>query len=234
MYPNQAAWENAVVSFLDGVGTILKANGYYVCANSIAWGGADDQVQKMKNYWTRVAPHVSGLMHENYITTGSTGCNLDGLRRLGPEWCNLWDGYNSLVAHAESAGVDFIGISYGLALEVREQRYVRGSFLLEKTRPGSTFIWFEDDNQLDPWSEETTMNIGTPLGPKVAEGSKWRRTGTLGNILVDPINADATFTAAAAPPPDPPVIPPSPSPYPYPHYLVEVDAEITIFVNEEN
>jgi hypothetical protein len=189
-YPNQAAWENAVVAFLAGVGPKLEMAGFYVAANAYKYADGD-KAAAISAFWRRVGASVSGLLHENYITQeGPSGT--DGLRRTGAEWWNQWDGHNGLIRVAEDMSVDFLGLAYG-PKDARRQRYVRGSFLLERRRPGSTLFW--QDETRDPWTAELAFQIGAPAGAPVLVGGKWRQTGPLGSVTVDSVAADAVFVA---------------------------------------
>ena len=67
-YPTQQSWENAMVSFIQAVGTGLRSRGYYVLAQAVGYipgdaPGSNDGTTNAR-FWSRLAPYVSGLLSE--------------------------------------------------------------------------------------------------------------------------------------------------------------------------
>ncbi len=183
-YPNQAAWENAQVSFVAAVGDALKARGFYVMANAVCVlntpannSGALDAA-----FWLRLAPHVNGLMCEYWMQLSS---NINQLRVTGiDDWTHFWDGWESLIGVAQNAGIDFFTEMYGTTSSINTMRYGKASFLLDWNGRGGAFI-YQPAGNTDPWNLEWTMDIGQPVGARYAVGSGWRRDYTGGTVILN-------------------------------------------------
>ena len=63
-YPNQAAWLNAMASFVSAVGPALKARGFYVLVNAHKWlsgNGDSDTGVLQAQWWQRLGPYSVGF-----------------------------------------------------------------------------------------------------------------------------------------------------------------------------
>jgi hypothetical protein len=188
-YPSQAAWEDAMVSFVNYVGPALKQRGFYVLVNADAYNsgdGASDTGALVAKFWQRVGPGVSGLMWENWLQNPG---DISQLRANGTEWNNNWTGWSNLVTVAQSMGRDFVGLTYGSQTSTQTMRYGRASFLLKWNGVGGAFVY--EVAGADPWNTSWTGDIGTPSGPAYAVGTGWRRDYTGGTVVVNP-SASAT------------------------------------------
>jgi hypothetical protein len=108
---------------------------------------------------------------------------------MGPEWYNHWDGWQAVMAHAQSLGIDFMGLLYGSATDLNRARYGRGSFLLEWNGSGkSALLWLREGG--DNWNSVMDINPGQPLGAKQQVGSAWKRSYQWATVYVNPTHAD--------------------------------------------
>src|SRR5207249_3517592 len=74
----------------------------------------------------------------------------------------------------------FIGITYAPTSDVQGMRYARASFLL-MWDGGSSAMIRAPGTGVDPWSDEWTISVGSPLGSRYQVGSAWRRDYTGGD-----------------------------------------------------
>ncbi len=182
-YPTQKSWEDATASFAAKVGDALKAKGFYVLFNSegyIPGNSASDTGALTVTWWQRLAPHASGLLVEDWLQNPG---NTAQLRSEGSSWYQNWSGWQSLVATAQSLGVDFLPSTSGTTTSIATMRYGKASFLLDWNGGGSAFVYSAPG---DLWNLEWTMDIGQPAGAKYQVGVGWRRDYTSGTALVNP------------------------------------------------
>jgi Hypothetical glycosyl hydrolase family 15 len=183
-YPTQQAWEDAQVSFVQYVGQALRARGYYVLVQAIAWiagnPGSDDGSLNAA-FWSRLAPHVSGIQSEYWIQDPN---DVTRLRATGTAWYQQWDGWLNLMNAAQSRGTDFFAMMYGSTTNVETMRYGRASFLLLWDGSGGAFTY--DIPSGDPWNAEWTTAVGQPAGARFQVGVGWRREYTNGTAIVNP------------------------------------------------
>jgi hypothetical protein len=185
-YPTQQAWAAAQLSFLAAVGPALRAHGYYVLVNAsgyIPGDQASDDGSSTAAWWRLLAPYVNGLLNEYYqqISDGS-----DALRSAGGAWNQNWDGWQRLVATAQSLGKDFVGIAYGPSSDTQRMSYAKASFLLDWNGRGGAFIYEPEDHDANPWNPAWTANIGQPAAAKRRVGDGWLRRYSAGLTLVNP------------------------------------------------
>jgi hypothetical protein len=183
-YPTQVSWENATASFAAAVGSALKAKGFYVMFNSegyIPGNGASDTGALTVTWWQRLAPYANGLLVEDWLQNPG---NTSQLRSNGSAWNQNWSGWQSLVATAQSMGVDFFPSVSGTTTSIATMRYGKASFLLDWNGGGSAMIYSPSSG--DPWNLEWTMDIGLPSASKYQVGVGWRREYTGGTALVNP------------------------------------------------
>lgn len=163
-YPTPDAWESAMVSFVSRVGPALEQRGYYVLANAVKFVPGDvrsDTGQLTQEFWSRIAPFVSGLCME-FWQQNSVDLRP---RALGPAWTQQWPGWQNLMSAAQGGGADFFGIMYGSGADTRAMRYGRASFLLDWDGAGGAFIYSRNDGS-DPYSPAWVRKVGKPLARK--------------------------------------------------------------------
>lgn len=124
-YPSWQQSEAAMLSFMGRVGPQLKAAGLYVLPNASGYvggiAGSDDG--SLAVTWAQaLAPFVPGLMQEYWQQSPAD----NSVRTLGPAWWQHWDGWQRLPAWCRTAGVQFVGLTYGTSDQVE---YARASAL---------------------------------------------------------------------------------------------------------
>jgi hypothetical protein len=194
LYPNQAAWETAMASFVAYVGPALKAKGFYVLANAhkyISGNNGSDDGSLEASWWTRIGPNLSGLMTEYWMQDPT---NIGRLRGIGAEWYNHADGWQKLVSVAQSTGADFFGDTYASSTsDIRPMRYGKGTFLIDWDGGGGAL--FVDLGGADPWNAAWTTNIGAPNGAKFQlQSGVWQRNFSQGYVVVNENVGSVTVT----------------------------------------
>ena len=168
-YPTHEAWENAMASFVQAVGSALRARGYYVLLNAgvfISGNSGSDDGSLVAAWWRRLAPHVDGLMSEYWQQLPP---DPGQLRPSGnAAWSQHWDGWLSLVDVAQSSGADFFGLMEGSTSNLNHMRYGKASFLLAWDGSGGAFLYHAPG---DPWHPEWTMDIASPREPSIRSAS---------------------------------------------------------------
>jgi hypothetical protein len=192
-YPSGEAWESAMTSFVLRVGRALKARGYYVLANAAKWIADDsrsDTGEHVAEFWNRLAPGVSGLMSEFWHQDPNDHARV---RVLGASWNEHWGGWQNLVRLAQSRGVDFFGLTYGSARDVRTMRYARASFLLDWDGRGGAFLFSKTDDA-DPYHVAWVRQLGKPLSSKVERAPGiWQRRYERGMVVVNATSQAASI-----------------------------------------
>ncbi len=184
-YPTQQQWATAMSSFVAAVGNALRSHGYYLAVNASGYVPGDSNSDNGTNtvaWWQQLGPSVNGLMNEYYMETSN---GTDTLRSTGGSWAQNWDGWQRLVATAQSMGDDFYGVMYGAAGNTAAMTYGKASFLLDWNGGGGAFMYGNNDGS-DPTSSAWTTSIGTPAAAKQQVGVGWMRRYSGGVVLVDP------------------------------------------------
>lgn len=188
-YPDLASQRAALVKFAQYVYGRLHAAGLYVMWNSTVYIGGDPQSDTGENtipWWNMIAPYADCLVAEYWQWRDNSPAHI---RKLGPEWYNHWDTWQTLPAWCEANGKDFIGINY--ASDQYEKQYCLCSMLLETTR-GSVV---GGSASTDPWiGAYNYLPLGAPLGPKVKNGDSWERTFERGKVSVDPVTGRSVIS----------------------------------------
>jgi hypothetical protein len=97
-YPDQQSWENAMVSFVQIMGTSLRNRGFYVLLNAHKWiagNGASDTGALEAQWWQRLAPYVDGLHNEYFV---QNPIDESQMRGDGPAWYDNWSGWTNCCA----------------------------------------------------------------------------------------------------------------------------------------
>ena len=190
-YPDPAAWEAAMVSFVQTVGKALKSRGYYVLANAAKWISDDsrsDTAFHTTEFWKRIAPGVSGLMTEYWL---QSPLDHGELRVLGTDWDQYWNQWQRLVSVAQTSGVDFFGLTYGSSKDTRAMRYARASFLLDWDGRGGALLYSITDRP-DPYHPSWSRQLGKPVARKLERTSGvWQRRYERGMVVVNATNEPA-------------------------------------------
>ena len=191
-YPTDQAWEDAMVSFVGYVGPALKKLGYYVVVNAhkfIPGNQASNDGTLEAGFWKRLAPSVSGLMSEYWL---QSPIDVAQLRQRGSRWDQNWTGWQGLESVAQGAGVDFFGLMYGSASDVRAMRYGRGTFLLDWDGRGGAFVYNMTDRS-DPYDPSWMTDLGPALRPKFQRlPGVWQRRFERGIAIVNTTGSPVT------------------------------------------
>jgi len=198
LYPNQAAWESAMTSFMDYVGQALKVRGYYVLANAGKFVPGDPNSDTAVNtaaFWRRIARDVSGLMNEYWM---QNSLHPEQLRLIGSQWFENWDGWQGLVEVAQDSGADFFGLMFGSGDNLQAMRFGRGSFLLDWDGRGGAFMYNITD-RANPYSPSWVTQFGQPVKPKFERApGVWQRRYSVGLIIVNATSVPVTLRVNGA------------------------------------
>lgn len=197
-YPNQQAWENATMSFVEHVGPALSKLGHYVMVNAAAYIEDDPASTTGEHYarfYGRVAPHVDGIMNEYWV---QHPVDIARMRSLGSSWWDHWDGWQKLVSITQAAGADFFGLTYGSGHDTRAMRYGRASFLLDWNGRGGAFIWSPTDRN-DPYHPVSVKQLGLPVAAKFQRmPGVWQRRYEKGLVILNATSSPVTVRAGGA------------------------------------
>jgi Hypothetical glycosyl hydrolase family 15 len=193
LFSNPSDYQNAQISFISNVGAALKNAGYFVGVNArglIPGDNGSNDGALSKQWIDRYYPYVSATEIE-YWQQRSTDHTvfLSG----DDTWYHHWDGWQSVMAYAQSKGLGFIPVSYVASTELSQTRYLRASYLLEWNGMRGALLWCPWTTATDNWNAEMAKSLGLPSGAKyqVATGV-WRRDFTNGYVIVNPTHAAVT------------------------------------------
>lgn len=194
-YPDQASWQAAILSFIQTVGSALRAEGYYVVGNVSGYtnndGGSSDGSLDAQ-WFGQVGPYVDGMMSEGWQQNPSTNApRLSG----SSAWYQFWDGWQQLVSVAQNLGDDFVGLDYSaFDGDTQMMRYGKGSFLLQWNGGNSVYMFNNPDGS-DPWDLNWTYAIGQPTAAQTEpQSGVWERTYTNGIVIVNPTSSTVTVS----------------------------------------
>lgn len=187
-YTTQIAWENAMVGFVDAVGTQLQAAGLYVMVNAAGFVSGSpgwDNATDTKAYALRLKNHIDGFMVEYWLQRP------DGTYITRPSgtaaWYEHWDEWLSVIPHVEALGVDFVGLTEVPPGDSVDAKYAKASLLLEATRAGTCLMLDADKGGgQNPYGTLVAKDLGAPLGAKYQSASEWRRDFQSGTVRVNP------------------------------------------------
>ena len=205
-YPTQQAWAQAMLSFVQAVGTALRAKGYYVLVNASGYVPGDpnsDDGANTVTWWQQLGPYVNGLMNEFYDET-SDGNNT--LRTTGSSWTQNWNGWQQLIQTAQGMGDDFVGVTYGPPGDTQAMSYGKASFLLDWDGTGGAFIYnstgggTNSNDGRDPLASAVASDsVGRPLAAAQQVGIGWIRRYSRGIVVVNPDRRTRSRSRSAAP-----------------------------------
>lgn len=173
-YPTRQSYQDATRSFLANVGPKIQSAGFLIIPNI-----QHDRTLLTKSLWKDWIQFTSGGHLEHYTKWGSYSSGQYG----GIDW---EDSGQVFERDTEAAGKIFIGTFYAPTSDVRSMRYARASFLLDWDGGPSALAFIPNPDQVDPWSPEWTVDIGTPVGSRYQVGSAYRRDYTGGTVVVNP------------------------------------------------
>jgi len=202
-YKTDADMRNATLSFEAAVSAGLHARGYKVagnlsildCTSGLFTCGASPCDGTQMSWWFgQVSPYLDAASIEKWQANWQD----DQRRTDSATDCGhgFWTGNQRIVAAAESHGMDFFPNATGNDTN-GTATYIRASFLLEVTRPTSTFAWSCQNNYSGACDPITSVDggawarkMGAPLGPKtVLASGAVKRLFELGEAIVNPTAA---------------------------------------------
>jgi hypothetical protein len=190
-YPSDAAYREAILSFIRSVGPSLRAKGWYVAVNASIHdpaaesftGSGWDGTQYI--WWARqLVPYVDGINMEHWQQNWDDG---DSVRVSGELGTQAWDGWERVPYVLQSLKTDFYAMEAGSLTDVKKASYLRASFLLA-WRPGTGAFLYTDNyaGQADPWNLTASPHVGRPKSGSVRVGVGFRRTFTKGSVILNP------------------------------------------------
>ena len=184
----QASWQAAVAGWCQYVGGRLKANGKICAYNAVKYistggGTAENNGDQVKELWSAIGNAGTHLCCEFWVFTPQ-----GGRRRVGGEWFNQWDGWQSLAAFAHSLGTGFMTVHDTTALS--DAIYSRASAMIDYV-PGDLFV--RTTGLTNPWDASFAKDLGLPSAAKYRVGNEWRRDFAGGTVRVDPVAGTATL-----------------------------------------
>ena len=200
LFSTPTDYQNAQISFIRNVGAALKARGYYVGVNargSIPGDNGSDTGDLSKQWIDRYYPYVSATMIE-YWQQRSTDHTV--VLSGDDTWYHHWNGWESVMAYAQSKGLGFIPVCYVSSTELAQTRFLRGSYLLQWNGSSRGAILLTGWTSADFWNSAMAFNPGQPTGARyqVATGV-WRRNFAHGYVIVNPTRAAVTVGGVSIP-----------------------------------
>lgn len=202
-YADDADWRaRAAIPFIANFGRQLRDAGIYLLVNAgdnaiPGSGEYQDGGDAAYRWFGQIAPYVDGLFNEYFVQRPTDNRPFS---TAGGAWYANWDGWQRLVARAQSLGKDFYGLTY--ADTGTAQRFGRGSFLLDAdlTRKSTWFTWNTADRARDVADPALTLNPGGPaLGSKQQVGAVWKRVFPSFTVYVNPTTAAAVADGRTVP-----------------------------------
>ncbi len=201
-YATQAAWETAMAAFSGSSGafTLLKNDGYLVYPNAHKYiDDGTDHSQGIKDWWTRIAPGVTGFFHEYWMEESS---NLTITRRENPpSGAGAYRNYANLIPHAQALGKGFMGHTQSPQQAGNEYMgiYGRAAFLLKWDGLTGSYYGWSIGGSADDYSAQVNYSIGTPVGAEVEiQAATFRRYYTQGAVVLN-AHASIGYTLTASP-----------------------------------
>jgi hypothetical protein len=190
-YPNMAAYQAVLVTFMQDIKAKCLANGLVAPAYNSAVS-SDDDASQTAAWWAQAGPHVGYMTAEYWETVGAN------VRRMGAEWYNHWDGWRALHGVCNQAGCGFLPFP-----STAGQVYTLATFLLDWQATKGAVMWTPNDQYnttTDPWvaQYDTAARISAPLGAATISGNVWTRmfapkTGANITVTVDPVAGTASI-----------------------------------------
>ena len=192
-YPSPDQWTQATTSFMAYVGPALQAQVLLVLPNIAI---ADWWTSGGVGIWDTWLSYSSGAIQEYYSKwsrDSQAWFTDDG------NWHNDWSYRQAFLKRTQAAGKIFMGITYAPANDTRSMRYARASFLSDWSGGPSALIYEPTNPEAqDPYADDWTQDIGTPLAPRFKVGVVWQRNYTSGIVLVNPSPSSAQTVSLGA------------------------------------
>ncbi|MFA9566413.1 MAG: putative glycoside hydrolase [Acidimicrobiales bacterium] len=176
-HPTDQAWQNAMVSFLGHIRSVLGAHGKTVWGNGIEWSGGQSVLD-------RYAGQLDGMMAESF------GTDWHGRPRLGSAW-------EKEIGRAErltAIGDHSLLVAQGSRNDTATFRYAYASYLLVAGPTVSFRYAHHSAYHQRWWYEAYDQALGRPTGARYRQGVGWRRGFEHGSVVVDPQQGTASIS----------------------------------------
>ena len=176
-HPTDQAWQNAMVSFLGHVRSVLGARGQMVWGNAIEWNGGQAVLD-------RYAGQLDGMMSESF------GTDWHGRPRLG----SSWEKEIGRTERLSALGDHSLVVAQGGRNDSAAFRYAYASYLLV-AGPTVSFRYAHHSAYHQAWWYDSyELGLGQPTGPRYRQGVGWRRDFQHGSVTVDPQQGTASIS----------------------------------------
>jgi hypothetical protein len=172
--PTDAAMYDATGSFLRGVASRIKRDGFLAIPNlTVEWNTWKDVLTD----WT---PYVSGWLNEYAVKWGLDSA---GPRFVGADW--RWK--MELAAWCADHDVPLLAVTYSNRGDSGAEKYSRATWLLTWNGRTGSSIFVPAEPFTDHWVPRAMLDVGLPVAPRqqLPDGT-WRRQYTRGLVLVNP------------------------------------------------
>jgi hypothetical protein len=191
LWSSPADFQASQLAALQNFGNAMRNAGYLVVVSGRGgtYGGANNGGAETSAWMDRYAPYVSGALVEYWLQRSDTHAVSLSTHAT---WNDYWNEWQTVMAHAQSLGIQFWPGDYTSTSELRQCRYLRGSFLLTWNGVGQQML-YPWTMSSDIWSTCTAFNPGLPSGAKqqVLTGV-WRRDFASGYVIVNTTAAAVT------------------------------------------
>ncbi len=175
-YPTDAAYQEAVLGFLDYLHLAFRAQQRPLYANLVEMRGSD--------VWARYLRYLDGYMEEAWAVDWTDGY-------LKPA---EWDAHLRRVEVAQSEGKGAILVAQGGQGDTERQHFAFASYLLV-TQGEAAFRYTHATLYNEAWLYSNyDLELGTPLRPRYEKNGVWHRDFTRGHVTVNPVTHEATIT----------------------------------------
>jgi len=189
-YPTPIDWYTALAAFVVRVGSALKAKGWYVGANAIAFfpqnrgvfpGADSNNGTSMVQWINMLAPGLSFVMIEDWLhTNGATRTEYVGSTSTFPSY---WGNWRNLHNVCKGLGLDLVPTINTSDGDDPNIVYTVATFLLDwKGSGGGVFVFGSND----PWRSTWTKTPGNAMGPASSIGVGWARDFENVKVRINP------------------------------------------------
>ena len=195
-YPNNASYETALRGLMTAIKTGLDAVNKKCAYNTAI--AQDNNAALATAWWQTLAGRGHYLTCEFWMS--AAGAPAPGIRKVGAEWYNNWNGFRALHSIAQDQGFGFLPVQdLSSATESLLQRYTLGTFMLDwdGTLEGGASLWEKNVGQEgDPWNTyyAQAVALGSPTADPTSVGNVWTRQFEGGSLQVDSANATTAIT----------------------------------------
>ncbi len=178
-YPDNLSYQNAVQGFLQYLNVnYSQVYGRPVFGNIVA--------RDSDAVWFNYLQYLSGAMQERFAVDWYETSYLS---------VNRWLNDLSMMERSQASGKYVILVAPGNQEDLNREKFSFATYLLVSNGKAA-FRYSTDDAYRDTWLYDNyNIDLGTPVGPRYAIGSLWRRDFTKGCVVVDAVNHSATIAS---------------------------------------